>query len=245
MGTKGKKVIRAIDRITDAILMIFFALCLVLGLYIAYDSYYVYTQASSDRMSGFKPAVAEGENIDTGVLKELSKDVVGWLTIDGTSIDYPVMQGGSNTDYLNKDPYGDFSLSGSIFVDSANAGDFTDSYSLIYGHHMERGFMFGALDDYRDEAFGNTHTTGRIITVDGRVIELQLCAVINALTTEGIIFDVRYANRNIEGLIEYINNNKIYVRDVEIDGVRLYALSTCTSSTSQERLIVLFREVNG
>ena len=85
MGTKGKKVIRAIDRITDAILMIFFALCLVLGLYIAYDSYYVYTQASSDRMSGFKPAVAEGENIDTGVLKELSKDVVGWLTIDGTS----------------------------------------------------------------------------------------------------------------------------------------------------------------
>ena len=245
MGKKGKKVIKAIDRITDTILLVFFILCLALGSYIAYDSYYVYSKSSSDRMIGYKPSVTEGDVADTSGLRELSDDVVGWLTIDNTNIDYPIMQGSSNSEYLNIDPYGDFSLSGSIFIDSANSGDLSDTYNLIYGHHMEHGYMFGALDDYRDVSFCNSHTTGRIITIDGRIIELELYAVINALTTDGIVFDINYANRDIEGLVVYVNLNEIYLRDVRSDDSSIYALSTCTSSTSQERFVVLFCEVSG
>lgn len=243
MGTKGKKVIRIIDRITDAILMIFFILCLALGLYIAYDSYYIYSKSSSDRMAGYKPII--GDVVDTDKLKELSEDVVGWLTIDNTNIDYPIMQGESNTDYLNTDPYGDFSLSGSIFIDSSNSEDLRDSYNLIYGHHMEHGYMFGALDDYRDSSYCDSHTTGRIITVDGQIIEVELYAVIKAYTTDGIVFDVNYANRDINALIDYINLNKLYMRDIRSDNANIYALSTCTASTLQERLVVIFCEVNG
>ncbi|MBR1845920.1 MAG: class B sortase, partial [Oscillospiraceae bacterium] len=63
------------------------------------------------------------------------------------------MQGETNGKYLNTDPYGEYSLSGSIFLDSRNAGDFSDSYSLVYGHHMADGMMFGALDAFFDEGY--------------------------------------------------------------------------------------------
>ena len=67
---------------------------------------------------------------------KLNKDVVGWITIFDTHISYPVVQGKDNQEYLNKDVFGKFSFSGSIFLDYRNACDFTDSYSIIYGHHM-------------------------------------------------------------------------------------------------------------
>ena len=79
--------------------------------------------------------------------------MVGWIVVDDTNIDYPVMQGYDNSQYLNLDPYGEYSLSGSIFLDSRNSSDFTDPYSIIYGHHMEYGKMFGAIDDYLDDQY--------------------------------------------------------------------------------------------
>jgi SrtB family sortase len=64
-------------------------------------------------------------------------DLVGFLTVEGTNIDYPVMQGIDNSHYLNTDPFGAYSLSGSIFLDSRSSPDFSDEYSVIYGHHMD------------------------------------------------------------------------------------------------------------
>ena len=67
---------------------------------------------------------------------KLNKDVVGWIKIFDTHISYPVVQGKDNQEYLNKDVFGEFSFSGSIFLDYRNACDFTDSYSIIYGHQI-------------------------------------------------------------------------------------------------------------
>lgn len=67
----------------------------------------------------------------------------GWLTLDGTRIDFPVVQGADNMVYVNTDVYGDFSLSGAIFLDSRCPADFTAPYSIVYGHHIEDGGMFG------------------------------------------------------------------------------------------------------
>lgn len=55
------------------------------------------------------------------------------------------MQGEDNMEYLNKDPYGDYSLSGSIYMDSRNTSDMSDDYLLLYGHHMENDYMFGSI----------------------------------------------------------------------------------------------------
>lgn len=56
-------------------------------------------------------------------------------------------------EYINKDVYGNFALSGSIFLSSANQPDFTDPYNLIYGHHMSNGAMFGDVVEFTDEAY--------------------------------------------------------------------------------------------
>ena len=71
-------------------------------------------------------------------------------------------RGKENYEYLNKDPYGEFSLSGSIFLDARNDPDFKDDYSLIYGHHMEKGAMFGALDDFQDRAYFDQRRSGTV-----------------------------------------------------------------------------------
>lgn len=121
------------------------------------DAYMVYTGANDSSILKFKPAAG-----NTEALRELSDDAVAWLTVDNTRIDYPVMQGKTNEEYLNKDPYGEFSLSGSIFLDSRNDKSFGDEYSLIYGHHMEYEAMFGALDGYAGKAFFDAHKTGTL-----------------------------------------------------------------------------------
>ena len=86
--------------------------------------------------------------------------MAGWLTVDGTNIDYPVMQGKDNNSYLNTDPFGNYSLTGSIFLDSRSSPDFSDEYSVVYGHHMDYGKMFGALDDFLNEKYLKQHSSG-------------------------------------------------------------------------------------
>ena len=80
----------------------------------------------------------------------INPDVRGWLTIDGTHVDYPIVQGEDDMEYVNKGVYGEFSLSGTIFLDSENTSDFSDCYNLLFGHHMANGAMFGDVVRFTD-----------------------------------------------------------------------------------------------
>ena len=126
----------------NAIVVIVAALLFLICLYAMIDAYIVYVGANDSGIMKYKP-----ESGNTEKLRELSENAVAWLTVDDTRIDYPVMQGENNTEYLNKAPNGEFSLSGSIFLDSRNDKTFSDPYSLIYGHHMEYGAMFGSATE--------------------------------------------------------------------------------------------------
>lgn len=139
-----KKTIRFFDSAFNRIVAIL-CLLLFLCLYAMIDAVNVYLNANDTSVLKYKPELGHGKE----ALQELSEDAVAWLTVDNTKIDYPVMQGKNNDEYINKDPFGNFSLSGSIFLDSRNSADFSDPYSILYGHHMEYGAMFGALDDFK------------------------------------------------------------------------------------------------
>ncbi len=84
---------------------------------------------------------------------EINEDFVGWLCIPGTRIDYPVVLGKDNSEYLAKDFKGKKSFAGSIFMDYRNLGDGSDPHIIIYGHSMKNGTMFGDLELFRDPAF--------------------------------------------------------------------------------------------
>ena len=139
--------------------MLVLLLVLLIGVYFIYDTAYVYYHAAAARVTYQRPGTAE----ETGPsAKSLTEDYVAWLTLDDNEIDTPVMQGEDNSKYLNTDPYGDYSLAGSIFLDSRNTSDFSDSYNLTYGHHMSNHLMFGALDRFYDERYFEQHSSGTL-----------------------------------------------------------------------------------
>lgn len=214
-------------------LLIVFLLVLLIVMYCLYDTWYVFEHAADDSYLKYKPTVS---NVD-GEDSPITEDVVAWVTIDDTAIDYPVMQADNNSKYLNLDPYGKFSLSGSIFLDFRNAADFSDEYSLVYGHHMEYGKMFGALDDFLNQTYMEEHATGTLLI--GRTGEaeypLQVFASMEANARDDMIFSP------IEsvGTEEYIKSNAEYYIDYpDLQGNRILGLSTCADGDSLDRIVV-------
>ena len=166
---------------------------LTAGLYSAYalwDNNRIYAAAEDVQldMLKFKPqaeAEEQAERISFAEILAVNEDVCAWVTLDNTHIDYPVLQGETNLSYINTDVYGNFALSGSIYLDSRNSRTFADDYSLLYGHHMDKGRMFGDLDLYKDEAFFDANRTGTLITPDG-VFPLDVLAVLTVTSSDRV-----------------------------------------------------------
>ena len=91
--------------------------------------------------------------VDWASLKAVNSDVVGWVQIPGTVVNYPVYQGDSNDTYLRTSAYGTYSIGGQIFMDFENtAPGLIDNQTLIYGHHLNNGAMFAAVDEMSNQA---------------------------------------------------------------------------------------------
>ncbi|MBQ9534284.1 MAG: class B sortase [Clostridia bacterium] len=227
-----KKVFKFLDKTLDAAIMLVCVLLLLIGAYSIADNLYVYSNASDKGILAYKPdmKLPLSESFEV----QISPDQIAWLYLYDTNIDYPVMQGEDNFEYLNIDPYGEFSLGGSIFLDYRCSGDLSDEYSLIYGHHMEHGVMFGSLDDFADRAFFDAHRGGRIVTKE-KAYEIELFAVASALATERTLFSP--VGRTGTQITEYLSNNSIIYTQPEA-GLPIIALSTCSGDTLMSRLLV-------
>ena len=188
----------------------------------------IVTNAGGAVNLNYKPGQVHAD--DSTVDSPITQDMVGWITIDDTNIDYPIMQGEDNTAYLNRDPYGQYSLAGSIFLDSRNNSAFADPYSVIYGHHMEYGVMFGALDEYLQEDYLHAHTHGELLVGrDGKVCyELEVFYAMSADAKDEFIFDPG----NYEELYAFLQE-KGHSTDH-----RILCLSTCAGDVSSTRIVV-------
>jgi sortase B len=228
-----RKVVFFLDTISDKALFIFFIFLLFIGLYSIYDSYLLYKGSEDDSLLKYKYDYGEDNNDNRKILP--SK--VAWVTIDNTTIDYPVMQGQDNIEFLNKNPFGEYSLSGSIFLDCRNKSDFSDKYNLIYGHHMSNGGMFGVLDKYCKGNYLKTHNKGMLIVGDF-CYDISLFCVFMADATDSTIFSLKN-NTDILGYVEKI----AIITDEELkkksEDKKLIALSTCKYPDTTERTIVL------
>lgn len=105
------------------------------------------SQGDSDRSGEYKSPV------DFESLREINPDIVAWLTIPGTYIDYPVVQAKDNETYLTKDFEGKQSKAGAIFLDCDSDSDLRGFHSILYGHHMRDGSMFAQLVNFKDREF--------------------------------------------------------------------------------------------
>lgn len=206
------------------------AFILLIGVWQVYDNYYVFTHTIDDSVLRYKPDPAASSAEEE---MPFADGMVGWISIEGTAIDYPVMQGRDNTEYLTKDPFGEYSATGSIFLDSRSSPDFSDSFSVIYGHHMDFGHLFGALDDFTDGDYLRQHTAGSLMV--GRNAEttysLEVFASMRVSAMEKTVFDL--AQDDIRLFIH--DNAEVLTEEKELP---VLALSTCADAGSAARTVV-------
>jgi len=93
------------------------------------------------------------EDIDFDVLRALNPGTIGWITVPDTGISYPMVQGNDNNRYLHHTFLGVRNNSGAIFLDYRNAPDFTDAFTIVYGHNMLDGSMFAPLHSWAGDHF--------------------------------------------------------------------------------------------
>ncbi len=123
-----------------------------------------------DAASDEAPETSETNDISAMDFEALSADmpdICGWITIPGTEVDFPVVQGEDNVFYLEHLPDGTANSSGSIMLDAANSADWTDDVSILHGHHMRGGKMFGSLSDFADADFAGMHPSMLLYTPQG------------------------------------------------------------------------------
>ena len=190
-----------------------------------------------------QPRVQDREEVrsqmDFEALWETCPDAVGWITIDGTVIDYPVVQGEDNSFYLKHLPDGTANEAGSIMMDCANHPDFTDDVTILHGHHMRSGAMFGDLDLYKSAGYYAEHPMMRLFTPDGDYD----VAIFAAYSVDGATFAYPTVFTGRAGFDEFLHrarSRSCFTTDVEVGyGDRILMLSTCAYSYENERFLVM------
>ena len=102
--------------------------------------------------------------VDFDQLRQQNEDVTAWLYLPDSVINYPVLQHGDNDYYLTRQIDGSYNKNGSIFMDYRNASDFSDRNTIIYGHHMRTGNMFGKLVNFKSDSYYQQHDHMFIMT---------------------------------------------------------------------------------
>lgn len=241
-------VLKALQFLVSAVVAVFLLLAGMYSVYALWDNAQVYAAADNvhEGLLQLKPEPEAEDNGPTfAELRAINPDVCAWLTLTNTRIDYPVLQGENNLTYINTDVYGDFALAGSIFLDSGCDRTFQGAYSLLYGHHMENGRMFGDLDLYKNEEFFDENTTGSLILQE-RTYDLEIFACLLVPSSEDAIFDTQQWRADIDGLLDFVSSNAMYVRQDMVDdmrasdkGTQLLAMSTCASEYTDARTIIM------
>lgn len=170
----------------------------------------------------------------------INPDACAWLYGQGASLHYPVVQGEDNEYYLNHLLDGTRSACGCLFVDAGASAGFSDRVTIVYGHNMNDGSMFGTLDAYKSQEAYDAHPEMQLLTPEGNYrVELLAGmvtdpsdAVYGGLTTE-------------EEVAAYVESalarSTFQTRAAYAPGDRLLALSTCSYETDDSIFLVIGR----
>ncbi|MDR2515398.1 MAG: class B sortase [Christensenellaceae bacterium] len=106
-------------------------------------------------------------SVDYAALRDINPDIVGWLILEDTNINFPIAQGSDNSRYLNHLYDGARGKAGTPFLDYESSPDFTDGNSIVYGHNLLDGSMFSCLTEYAEQAYYDAHPAMLLLTPDG------------------------------------------------------------------------------
>lgn len=187
-------------------------------------------------------------NIDWDGLAAINPDVVGWVYVPGTIINYPIVWRENDDVYYTKHTFGDNSVGafgaeyGAIALSGANSPDWTDQANFISGHHMRNETMFAILYDFQDSAVFNEHRTFYVLTPEGN-FRMTSFACDKVLGSSDDIVIPNFATD--EELREYIQKRFDGSRatpspaTATVDSIeQMFAFYTCSEPDNQYRIMV-------
>ena len=195
---------------------------------------------------------SEGESSNKYNLENIAKinsDVVGWIKIENTNIDYPVMQNGDY--YLHRNIYKNYSSHGTPYLVEYCNIQYSDNL-IIYGHHMNDNSMFAQLDDYKKHSFYENHKYIKFYSYyNGKTIEKTYEVAIAFKTVVYSDKGFKYYNytnfSDVQELNDFIENCRkleFYNTGIDINyGDKLITLSTCEYSQKNGRIVVVAKQI--
>ena len=182
--------------------------------------------------------------VDFSNLLKINDDIIGWIYMEDTVVNYPLLQGENNLYYLDKTLYKKYLASGSIYLDCDNEPDFSDAHSIIFGHNMKNHTMFGDLSDLRDEDYLKEHPYVDLILTDGTWMRYEICSMYRAHVEDGTFRAPLNKAKNFKPFMELITEKNMHA-DSELDlpvvqeEDKVLTLSTCTEDSADlERFVV-------
>ncbi len=207
------------------------------------------SEASSPEL---QPVVQEEnfrDDIDFDELKETNEDVIAWIEVPGTVIDYPVMRGVDNAKYLTTTVEGEYDPYGAVFADMQNPDDLLDQVSVLYGHFTPEDTFFTQLHNYKDPEYFEENPDMFLYTPSRQ----EQFEVVAAFTTDNrnILYEHNYNDpEELQGFIDWLNETTDEEANLNLDGLtvsdRFMVLSTCVAEVGgeTERYIVVSKLVD-
>lgn len=181
---------------------------------------------------------------DWTALKAENPDIVGWIRMDPTC-DYPIMQAQDNDYYLYKGFGRSYNINGSIFLSSVNSSDFSDKNSIVYGHNMRNGDMFGDNDYYHEKSYCLEHPYFWIYRENGQYTYRIFDVMRVTDATEA--YDTQFASDDdFETYLNDMKNQSSYtIPDAWPSKTdHIVSLSTCVAAHGSTRMIIQGKLVN-
>lgn len=188
--------------------------------------------------------------IDFEALQEVNSDVVAWIQIDGIDINYPILCSQTdNTAYLSTDMYGEYDVSGEIFIENYNQIDFSDPVTIIYGHNMLSGDKFGNLKRYYSN-YENFYENNTIyVYLPNETKQYQIFAAVPYDTTHILYYNDFLDEGVFDSFISEITDTRSLIAVID-DSVtvtsddKLIILSTCYNSGTARYLVLAIETTN-
>ncbi len=183
------------------------------------------------------PDAAALLELNLAALRAVNPDVAGWIEIPGTELSYPIMQGVDNHYYLDHNWKQESNRGGSIFLEATCGADFSDFHTILYGHRMRDGSMFGSLRNYKEQAYWQEHPD-IYVAVEGHVYRYAIFSA-----HESGVHDLTYRLDLVESglqteFLQYCASESVIDTGGALDSEHILTLSTCTGNGYRARWVV-------
>lgn len=200
------------------------------------------TETSPETTSETQTPETAPIEVDFETLWQENEDIVAWIYCEDTPIHYPVVQSSDNNYYLRRLLNGEYNINGTIFLDYRCDPDFSDFNSIVYGHHMKSGEMFGTLPKYKEQEYYDEHPVMYLLTPEQNYKIELIAGYITPSSSDTYSFPKTVEDKS--AFLEHALQESTFKSSASANETdSLITLSTCSYEYEDARYVVVGRLV--